>query len=242
MAVVLKHCFGMSQKAVDTYLHDTSGCRAQSIPGSHVRWSGRASYYTHKSLVEGLLGEGVAPLIERVESLFRSELEDAVPISSEWTYEWDLTDFLQEHLSSAILQALYGPLLIRQDDEFISKLWKYDNGIMSLMRRLPRWMVPEMYRYRDDLVDSIMRWHHQAVQLSESDIRGTYGPQPDGFDAYWGTTMMRDRYKTLLAMDGQDPRSVASTDLAFIWAYVSPRLHPTTSLKDISSSQANQIY
>lgn len=221
MAVVLKHCFGMDQKAVDTYAYDTSGCKIQPIPGSKVPWSGRASYYTHKSLVEGLLGDGIAPLAERIEALFFSALKDAVPISSEWTYEWDMTDFFEENLSSAILQALYGPLLIKQDPEFVRNLWKYDKGIMGLIRRLPSWMTPKMCRRRDELVNSIMRWHQQAIELSECDSRPNHGHQRDGFDPYWGTAMMRERYKALLAVDGQDPKSVASTDLAFIWAYVS---------------------
>ena len=37
-------------------------------------------------------------------------------------------------------------------------------------------------------------------------------------DPLWGSAMMRERYKTLRSINGQDGDSVASTDLGLIWA------------------------
>lgn len=204
----------MDQRAVDVYLSDTSGSRARPIRGSNVRDNHRVSYHTHENLVQGLLGEGLTPTTERIQDALFASLDQVSKPEGEWTYVEDLTEFIEEHVGTAMLKALFGPLLLADSPDFNRDLWNYDKRIMSLAMRLPIFCIPGAYRLRNKLLNSIMRWHRLASQLSAA----MHGPEKEDADLFWGSTMMRKRYEMLLKIEGQDLRSVASTDLGFIWA------------------------
>ncbi|KAE8402117.1 cytochrome P450 [Aspergillus pseudonomiae] len=228
-SIALKHCFGMEQKAADVYLADTSGSWHRPIPGSQTPWHGRVSYHTHENLVRGLLGAELNPITERIEGLLFASLAKALPATPEWTYGEDLTEFFENHLGSAILEALYGPLLVRKNPEFNRNLWRYDKQIMKLATRLPSWLIPKAYRLRDELLDVIMKWHQQAALLSETMPSSEMAGGSEA-DPYWGSAMMRERNKMLLNIEGQDAKSAASTDLGFIWASVTNVVPSTMTL------------
>lgn len=218
----------MERKAVDVYISDTSGSRSRPIPGSNVPENKRVSYHTHENLVQGLLGAGLGPTTERIEEELFASLDSSVPSrrtqEKGWTYKEDLTEFVEEHLGSAMLKALFGPLLLADSPDFNRDLWKYDKKIMSLAKRLPVVFIPEAYRLRNKLLDSIMRWHRLASRLSAATRgrRSNNGNDEDkgagDADPFWGSTMMRERHEMLLGIGDQDLKSVASTDLGFIWA------------------------
>ncbi|KAE8396125.1 cytochrome P450 [Aspergillus alliaceus] len=218
-AIALKSCFGMEQKAVDVYLTDTSGSSYRPIPGSQIPLNQRVCYRTHENLVQGLLGPGLGPTTERIEAALFASLDRAVPKSSEWVCGTDLSEFFEDHLGSAILQSLYGSLLISKNADFNRNLWRYDKQIMTMAKRLPSWLTPEAYSLRDELLLSIMRWHQEATFLSETMTISEQASE-GGADPYWGSAMMRERHKMLLSIEGQDLKSVASTDLGLIWATV----------------------
>lgn len=205
----------MDQEAVNAYISDNSGSRARPIPGTNLRENQRVSYHTHENLVEGLLGAGLGPATQRIEDELFSSL-DSVSRSRDWIYGEDLTEFIEDHLGSAMLKALFGPLLLADSPSFNRDLWNYDKRIMSLAKRLPVFCIPEAYRLRNKLLDSIMQWHRLATQLSA--VLGKSDHENGDADLFWGSAMMRKRHEMLLRIKDQDLKSVASTDLAFIWA------------------------
>ncbi|PWY88576.1 cytochrome P450 [Aspergillus sclerotioniger CBS 115572] len=227
--VVLKYCFGMKQKAVDVYVSDTSGSRQRPIAGSKTPPNCRVSYHTHENLIQGLLGSGLGPTTERFDAALYASLDKAVPISHSWTYKEDFTQFFEDHLGTAMLETLYGPLLLAANPDFNRKLWQYDKHIMALAKRLPAWMIPGAYRLRDELLRAIMKWHRQATELTTETTKQTNSNQGDA-DPHWGSAMMRERNKMLLKIDRQDPQSVASTDLGFIWASITNVVPSTMTL------------
>ncbi|EED13965.1 conserved hypothetical protein [Talaromyces stipitatus ATCC 10500] len=227
--IVLKYCFGMDQNAVDVYVSDTSGSRHQPIPGSQTPSSRRVSYHTHENLVQGLLGSGLGPITYRMEASLLACLNKAVPNSPDWTYGEDLTTFFEEHLGTAILQTLFGPLLLSENPNFNRNLWQYDKQIMALAKRLPAWLIPGPYRLRDELIRAVMKWHQRATELSEASPENTLANESE-VDAYWGSAMMRERHQMLLKIEGQDLESVASTDLGLIWASVTNVVPSTMTL------------
>ncbi|RAL05357.1 cytochrome P450 [Aspergillus ibericus CBS 121593] len=227
--LVLKHCFGMDQKAVDVYVSDTSGSRPRPIPGSNIPLNRRVSYHTHENLIQGLLGSGLGPTMERLDASLYASLDKAVPISPSWTYKDDLTQFFEDHLGAAILNALYGPLLLAENPDFNRKLWQYDKHIMALAKRLPAWLIPGAYRLRDELLRAIMKWHQRATELSTATPDRPKASQGEA-DPHWGSAMMRERNRMLLRIDGQDLQSVASTDLGFIWASITNVVPSTMTL------------
>ncbi|PLB54879.1 cytochrome P450 [Aspergillus steynii IBT 23096] len=226
-AIALKYCFGMSDRAVEVYLSDTSGSRERPIPGSNVPETARVSYHTHRNLVEGLLGDGLEPTTKRIKDALFASLgglaEGANPHSGEWVYGDDLSQFFEEHLGSSMLRGLFGSLLLTDSPDFTRNLWDYDKRIMQLAKRLPRFLIPRAYKLRNELIASIMRWHQLATILS--------WPEADEEKeiSLWGSTMMRRRHAMLLKTEGQDLRSVASTDLGLIWASVT-NIVPSTMI------------
>ncbi|PYI05542.1 cytochrome P450 [Aspergillus sclerotiicarbonarius CBS 121057] len=227
--LVLKHCFGMDQKAVVVYVSDTSGPRQRPIPGSKTPFNRRVSYHTHENLIQGLLGSGLGPTTERLDAALYASLDQAVPISPTWTYKEDLTQFFEDHLGTAMLQALYGPLLLAEHPDFNRKLWQYDKHIMALAKRLPAWLIPGSYRLRDELLRTIEKWHQRATELSTA-TPDRPKADPNEADPHWGSAMMRERNRMLLRIDGQDLQSVASTDLGFIWASITNVVPSTMTL------------
>ncbi|KAI1821857.1 cytochrome P450 [Xylaria intraflava] len=213
-SLVLRQCFGMKQRAVDAYTNDTSGTRQKPIPGSVPKPQDRLSFMTHENLSAGLLQGGLGPATARFEA-FLSESLRTMDIGHDWTYMPDITEFIQDHVGSALINTLFGEGLLAQDPRFIRDLWTFDEGVMNLARRIPWFIIPKTYRLRDRLVTAVKKWQHTAVASKRSD---TTIDSPT--DPVWGTKMMRERYYSLLNGTGQDESSVASTNLAFIWASV----------------------
>lgn len=211
--IVLKCCFGMADKAADIYVADTSGCQLKPIAGSHVQRQGRVSYQTHESLLQGLLGTGLAPATDRFESAFNDSL-CSLNIHEEWTHFPDLLAFFEDHVGSAVIKAIFGSALLSENPDFLRDLWAYDKVVMSLAKRLPAFWIPGAYELRNKLLLSIRRWHRYARTHPDELDEG----QSVDVDPVWGCRMMRDRYKMLLGIENQDHDSVASTDLGFIWA------------------------
>ncbi|KAM4054663.1 cytochrome p450 [Hirsutella rhossiliensis] len=214
-SLVLKQCFGMDQKAVAAYLADSSGSRHKPIPGSSPRPRERISFMTHENLVSGLLQNGLGPTTERFRTHLTTSLQASVT-GQAWTEGPDLARFFEHHHGSALIRAVFGGEILHQNPDFVRDLWQYDKGVMSLARRLPWFCIPKTYRLREKLLAAVRRWHSDAPT-------GTTAAEAAGEphrDPGWATGMMRERYTTLLGANGQDEASVASTDLAFIWASV----------------------
>ncbi|CAH0038134.1 unnamed protein product [Clonostachys solani] len=237
-SLVLRQCFGMKQRAVDAYLADTSGTREKPIPGSNPRPQDRLSHMTHKNLTAGLLqNSSLGPATDR----YREHLEqslDEMGIGHDWAYMPDMTEFLQTHIGSSLIRTLFGERLLSQNPDFISDLWEYDEHVMSLAQRYPRIWIPKTYSIRDRLLAAVKKWHAEAVkndEVSEFD---------DGklTDSWWGTKMMKERYRLLLGGTGQDEDSVASTNLAFIWSSVTTVVPSSaTMVTKLFSSEAEPL-
>ena len=204
----------MSRRAVSAYHADTSGCLPKPIPGSNVEPRDRVSYLTHENLLKGLLGPGLAPILERFESSFDETITKA-PIDDEWQTLPSLQEFFEEHLGSAVIKALFGSALLDQNPVFLRDLWAFDQDVMSLAKRIPSFWIPDTYKLREKLRQCFKRWHASARAHTESN--GT--PQEEG-DSVWGSQMIQERQQMLLGVQKQDHDSVAATDFGFLWAAV----------------------
>ncbi|KAF2194764.1 cytochrome P450 [Zopfia rhizophila CBS 207.26] len=213
--IALKHCFGMKQRAVNTYRYDTSGSRVKPIPGSNVLNSARIGLPTHENLSHGLLGAGLDQITLRFEKEFYDSME-LPEVGGDWTYYPDFARFIEAQLGICVLKTLFGPLLVQQP-KFVDDLFDFDRHVMDLARRLPFILAPKAHRARRRVLNGIKNWHRDAHALSEETSED---PRHDGSDIAWGTAMVKDRQKMLLDVDGQDEDAVISADLALIWASV----------------------
>ena len=212
--IALKHCFGMAQKAVNSYHADTSGCQHKPIKGSYVQPQDRISYLTHENLLKGLLGTGLAPTSERFEKALTESLS-SLSIGDEWVEFPNLVELFENHVGGSVIKAIFGSALLSQDPNFVRDLWAYDKVVMNLARRVPKFWSPEPYRLRDKLLLCIKKWH--ALARAHSD-RQESQVQREEAEPFWGSEMIKDRHKMLLGVKDQDYDSLASTDLGFIWA------------------------
>ncbi len=220
--IVLGDWFGMHRRALRAYSADTTGSRQKPLPESLAggkKWNeeDRISLNTHKVLTAGLMPreEGPDPTAARFEKYLRESIADAVPSDDEWIEEPDLKAFFETHVSASVLQAVFGEGLLATCPGLVQDLWKLDVSIVDMSRRYPRFWIPAAYRTRDKLLLEIKKWH---ATLGKGDKE----PFDDAADMEpwprWATKMARERYKMLKTTTAQDGDSVASTDLAFIWA------------------------
>lgn len=203
----------MSEEAVHSYTSDTSGSQKKPIEDSHVTHDNRVSYLTHENLLEGFLGSGFEPTCTRFEKSLE-ETWSSAPIFSEWQELPDLRAFFEEHMGSAVIKSIFGSEIIAQNPDLVYDLWEYDKVIISLAKRIPKFWLPEAYKLRDKLVLCVKRWHQSVRRQTKIEP----GCCNSSFDDIWGSKMIRERYELLTSVKGQDPDSVASTDLGLLWA------------------------
>lgn len=218
-SLVLQQCFGMQQRAVDAYLADTSGSRRKPIEGSVPGQLDRISLVTHENLVSGLLQDGLGAASQRFENFFQESLHqdtteyETIVGRHSWRDEPDLDAFFQRHVGCSLIKTLFGHNMLRQDLDFMDKLWEYDSNVMRLAQRMPAFWFPRAYELRDRLLHAVKSWHAKGRAHTKSSDK-----DEAGLVYWWGTKMMKERHSMLLGATGQDEDSVASTDLAFIWA------------------------
>jgi hypothetical protein len=214
--VGLRYIFGMHEKAIEAYKADDSGPYRKAHPFSNVEPRNRIDYLTHDSLLRGLTGSSMLPTFERFQSILKRNL-DAENFGDEWTELPDLFAFFRNNVGKAVLESLFGPSLLAINPNFVQDLWEFDEQVVHLAKRLPRFLVPSAYRVRERLLAQIQNWYQYARQHfrdSDADM------QESQWDPYWGSVMNRERQKMLLSIDGQDDAAVASTDLGLIWTSI----------------------
>ncbi|KAL8783455.1 MAG: hypothetical protein Q9195_009384 [Heterodermia aff. obscurata] len=214
-AMALKYCFGMRDAAVASYLADTSGSREKPIAGSDTAPRNRILFRSHENIHHGLLGSGLTPTSDRFEKYLTEGLA-SLGVTDEWSARPDLLGLFQDMVGTALIKAVFGPALLDQDPGFLRDLWAFDEVIMDVGRRLPAFLFPGAYMLRKRLLQSVKKWHARA----RTSAVGVRRAQNEDADDYWGCKMIRERFGTLLDVEHQDYDSVASTDLAFIWAAV----------------------
>ncbi|KAE8414446.1 cytochrome P450 [Aspergillus pseudocaelatus] len=213
--VGLRYLFGMKEDQIETYTADDSGPYRKPHPNSNVLQHNRVDYLTHDSLLRGLSGAGLTPTFQRCQGIITSQIS-SLSIEDEWIQMPDLLQFFRDHVGRAVLQSLFGPLLLSVNPTFMECLWEFDAATPYLAKRLPRWLVPSAYRVRESLLDQIQNWYRHARVHFHGSLIAEDG---DG-DPCWGSRMMRERQEFLLAVDRQDDASLASTDLGLIWTSI----------------------
>lgn len=206
----------MPKRALAVYRADDSGSHRRPNPESNVAPHNRVDFLTHQILFKAFGGSGLNKCFDRCAEILRRNLEALNLPEDEWTEMPDLWAFFQSQMGTAVLEGLYGPTLSRLSPDFLQNLWAFDRATPNLAKLLPKFLIPEAYKVRSRLLDSIRRWHDYARQhFDESAI----GPDGDA-DPYWGSQMVRSRQKVLLEVDGQDYDAIVAADLGLIWAYV----------------------
>lgn len=219
----IKNFFGMPESAVAVYRADNSGSGSKPHPGSQVAPDARAFHATHKGLLQGLTGTGLGPNTYRYVDAFVRNLQlyqcgqPSATLSSscpgEWLYARDMFHFVQHTVGTAMIEAHFGPTLLRLSPTYMDDLWRLDAGIPWFSRQVPRFLIPETYRARERMVQSLMGWYKYGRENFDESQMYEDG---DG-DPIWGSSLSRYRQKTLPTVKQHDDRAMASLDVGHSW-------------------------
>ncbi|KAI9158139.1 ABC multidrug transporter A-2 [Paramyrothecium foliicola] len=206
---------GASTKAMGVYRKDDSGPFPQPHPKSNIAAHNRIDHITHHGIFRGLTGPGLHPTTVRYTQDLCRRMQ-ALNIGEDWVDMPDLAYFFKEVVGSGTLNAVVGPTMLQLNPTFVQDMFKFDKIFPSFAPGFPRFMMRESYAFRDRLVDCFKKWYRYANRRFDESMIDSDG---DG-DPIWGSAMMRQRQKALLAVDNHDEDTVARLDLGLAWSAI----------------------
>ncbi|KAF7935863.1 uncharacterized protein EAE98_002083 [Botrytis deweyae] len=210
--LVLNKIFGMSSKAVQTYVLDESGLNAKSHPQSKIETHNRVDYITHVGFLRLLTGDGLPGLYRRWSLEFSCEIQ-ALGISQEWSEHTDIMKFLELPLIASMNKAIAGPLLEAINPDFTEEFLEFLPYANQLVKSFPPWLIPRAYRLRKKLVATVKTWH----SIARSQFKDHYVDADGDADPWWGSRCIRERQECLSKVDNWDYDSMAVSDFGLLW-------------------------
>jgi hypothetical protein len=209
---VLRYLFGMNERAIAIYKEDNSGPFLKQFPGSSVEHNNRIDHLSHEGFKRAFSGPGLAPMTHRYMKILDKKLCESLK-GSDWNDMPDLLEFFRKIHGAALLEVVFGPSLIKVNPTFLRDIWEFDDSTPLLARLVPKFLVPKLYKRRQNLHRQFRRWYAYARQhFSETCIYD----DGDG-DPYWGSELIRYQQRMYLGADGFNDDSLAAADLALVW-------------------------
>lgn len=202
----------MAPKAYSMYTLDDSGVLPKPRPGSHIAPKNRIDHLTHASFHKHLLGKGLPILYRNFAAALMCRLP-SLAIQDEWRQFPDMMDFWLPPMTSAMNEAIAGPILECVNPSFTQDLLRYYPYLHSLMKGFPRWCFPEPYRLQEGLIRDVKRWH----AIARACFRENHVDKETGRDPWWGSAFIRERQSILGNVDNWDYDSIASSDFGVLW-------------------------
>jgi hypothetical protein len=207
----LTRVFGVGQKAVNVYSSDNSGIQTKPAAASSVAPHNRVDFHTHKTFLKIFSGEGLNTMFKRWHESFSRRLDD-LRIENQWTEGPDLEAFWMPSLVASLNEAIAGPVLESVNPMFTKNFMEFYPYAHSLMRGLPKWLIPRAIHLRDTLMRDFSTWHSIArAFFKDSDI------EEDNTDRWWGLSAIRDRQRLFSKVDNWDHSTLASLDFGLLW-------------------------
>ncbi|KAF7155431.1 hypothetical protein CNMCM5623_007502 [Aspergillus felis] len=182
--------FGTPSHAMHLYRNDNSGIDPTPLRGTHVPPERRVYFHQHQSAHRFLTGQALRRMTERFMRFLSDEINDDTRIGGEWVQLPGLYSFWKSRIFHAAVKALFGPYLLSLTPSFEEDFWEYVDEIPTLMKSMPRWMVPKAYGARDRVFAAVKTWHRFA--RAHSDYRQNSPEDPD-WDEYWGSSWLKVR-------------------------------------------------
>lgn len=210
----LHRVFGLPEVAAQRYDEDDSGESTKPDSHSSVEPRNRMNHLTRRSFTSLLNGPGLTLLGKKLEENLTCRLL-SIHADSGWARGNDFMDIFQTDVTSAVIDSICGPYLLRENPEFTRDLWNIDDNVLSLIFRLPRFITSKAHASQKRGLAVIKGWYAWA--------RDNFDPgsvSSEGDDPYWGTTYFRELLAMFASVDGFDGNAVASEVFAFLWGLV----------------------
>ena len=118
-------------------------------------------------------------------------------------------------MTSAMNEALAGPIIECVNPNFTSDLLEYYPYMHNLFRRVPGWWMLKTRRLQKSMIRDVKIWHSIAkARFQESDVDPRTARDP-----WWGSAFMRERQRILTGVENWDADAIASSDFGIFWGY-----------------------
>jgi hypothetical protein len=210
----------MPANSAKVFEDDNSGILLKPAEGSKILPDKRVMYLTHHGqqldLSGAALGEltwqfirnlgiGIKELNERISASMNGEITLA-----------DLFTHVRDESFRATTIALCGEHILTLNPTLPTDFWEFDSWLASLLKKIPRWIVPKAYRIRDKNHENIMRWHkyaHEHVDCRDEKLKDVL------WEPVWGSKAMRKRAEMFGRVEEIAKEGHAAADLGMIWGY-----------------------
>ena len=204
--------FKTPKGALEFYKSDNSGISLQPHPNSNIMPEHRIYYHTHKATVDFLSGTQLKSLASCFQANLRKRIDDS-HIGYDWIDMPDLFSFLQSEILYAALESFCGPHMLSLNPTFVEDFWNFDRGMIHLLKRYPRWLIPQSWSLREKCLDAVKKWHTFAKEHGDETMEYPDNAQ----DPVYGTKLMRARQEYFSKMSPMTTDAIASADLGIIW-------------------------
>ena len=134
--------------------------------------------------------------------------------SGEWK-EVRLVRWVRGKMLTASATALMGSRLLKSVPDFEDKYWDFDEGFLSRLFAVPRWLEPSSYQSLEVLLPAVEEW----VKAGEAHYEGS-PPLDVEWEEYLGAKVTRARRKMYKDFN-LSTNGMACLDLGFMFGYVS---------------------
>lgn len=211
LGFMLDRMFDMPAKALKLW-KDDSGFLPKPHPNSNTAPNNRIDAIIHQLAHDFLLSPRSSQIADRFSNLLEKRLS-GLPIGSQWVGMDDLMEFFQLQMTSANIEALYGPILQSEQPTLCEDFWLFNRHIGALCKQFPKWTVnwtvPQACAARARILRTIKHWQSRMLGKSNSDEKLP--------DAYWNADFIRKWHDKLTGMDGFDENAVASLYFSMLW-------------------------
>lgn len=202
-----KNACGMHHEAAKLYTEDPTGFSAQPLNTGHPKQH-RVHRMIHESDRKALLGPGLAPTVQRYIDALSARL--CAFLSEEWTELEDFWIFIQDTVSSAEIEAIFGPKLFELYPDFTWTFFEFDSMVPSLLQK-KAFGRAERARYK---IHSQLRMWFKLARRKCAEA-GVVDRGNDDAGPYWGSSWSRERHESFAPFFDDD--ALASHDVGVAW-------------------------
>ncbi|KAI1363926.1 cytochrome P450 [Xylaria arbuscula] len=207
----LEYLFGMPRTALSLYVADNSGPFVKPYPETTVAPSDRINHITHQKWHRAWNGASLELTTRQFRVTLRRGIHELGVADGDGTQVEDFFKLFGGLVSAAMIEAVYGGLLLQLNPDFVRDLWTFDEALPSLARGVPSFLIPSAHKVRESLRSQIRTWYkvfrREQVSLGgDSKIRD------------WPSELVTELHELLSNRECFDDNALSAHDLSHIWA------------------------
>lgn len=205
-----KYLFGLPPKWLSLMAADDSGPYFKPHPQSSVLPENRAQFILSRGVSRSLTGPGLAPTLERFRNNLTRRVREMKSSGGETIEVEDFRKFIHDTIGKSLVEAIFGPALVRINPTFMDDLYELDRVLPWLARGIPSLFIPGAYSVRRRMQHHFKNWYAYASRHAENCDPSAYQA------AFEGSAWIKYRQQTIEEI--QDEDAVASVDVGAVWA------------------------